>query len=197
MRCGGILLLLLTTACGEDPPVRPTPIPPAENYELTPGPQAFEVGGYGFSNVPDLPACTPFGSPYDGTFVLAPLTLAREGNEWVARTPSGGLGLLELRFHEIGHSLFGRTVAGTIGGVALHTDSIVPFPSRDVRVFLTGANGTGTAQVEGIIPALSSHPRGRITGAIRFSNKLGLDSSTCSVVEWSLQPTTDNFFNPT
>jgi hypothetical protein len=167
----------------------------SDNYQLTPGPQALEVGGYGFSNLPDLPACTPIGSPHDGTFVLTPLTLTQEGGEWVARTPPGVSGRLELRFHESGQSLFGRLVSGTVTGVALHQDSIIPYPPRDVRVLLAGADGTGPAQVEGTIPASSSHPRGRITGTIGFSDRAGFDRSTCSVVEWSLQPAAGVFLD--
>jgi hypothetical protein len=183
-----VVALLFSAACDRPAATRPTPTSVSDNYQLKPGPQALEVGGYGFSNVPDLPACTPIGSPHDGTFVLTPLTLTREGGEWVARTPPGVSGRLELRFHESGQSLFGRLVSGTISGVALHHDSIIPYPPRDVRVLLAGADGTGPAQVEGTIPASSSHPRGRITGTIGFSDRAGFDRSTCSVVEWSLQP---------
>jgi hypothetical protein len=70
----------------------------------------------------------------------------------------------------------------------LHQDSIIPYPNRDVRVLLAGADGTGPAQVEGTIPAFSLQPRGRITGTIGFSDLTGFDRSICSVVEWSLQP---------
>ena len=188
-------VLLFAAACGGDAPIQPTPSPSSDLYQLTPGPQALEVGGYGLSSVPDLPACTPLGSPHDGTFVLTPLTLTREGDEWVARTPPAVSGRLELRFHESGQSLFGRLVSGTITGVALHQDSIVPYPPRDIRVLLAGRDGSGPAQVEGTIPARSSHPRGRITGTIGFSDRTGFDRSTCSVVEWSLQPAAGVFLN--
>jgi hypothetical protein len=192
-----VVVLLLASACGRDVPVRPTVMPPEENYPLKPGPHWIEIGGYGYSDSPDLPACTPLGSPHDGTYVIIRVALSRDGPDWVARSPSDVLGNIELRFRESGRSLFGTTLAGTIRGSATQADYPFPYLPGNVRVWLGGSDGTRPGQVEGTLTRTVSYATGRITGSIRFSNRLGLDSSTCSVVEWSLQPTMGNFFNPT
>jgi hypothetical protein len=189
--------LLFASACvGRDAPVRPTVIPPPENYPLKPGLHWIEIGGYGYSDLPDLPACTPLGSPHDGTYVIIRLALSHDGQDWVARSPSGMLGNIELRFRESGRSLLGMTLAGTIRGSAPQADYPFPYLPGNVRVWLAGSDGTRPAQVEGTLTRTVSYATGRISGTIRFSDKLGLDSSTCSVVEWSLQPTIGNFFQP-
>jgi hypothetical protein len=145
--------------------------------------------GFGLSDDPDYPACVPDLVPHDGTNVVTRVTLTREGQEWVARSVEAGAGDLELRFHESGQSLFGRTVTGTVHGLGVHMFSgFVDVPLRDVRITLGGPNAS--VQVEGTIARLASFVLGSMSGEIRFSDSYG-NFSRCSKILWTIQPATN------
>src|SRR5688500_2685638 len=83
------------TGCGGDSPSSPSSV------ALRPGRQILSLAGFSFSSDPRYPACTPLGVPRDGPLVDTLVNLAREGNEWVARSiePHGDL---EIRLREAG-----------------------------------------------------------------------------------------------
>jgi hypothetical protein len=157
------------------------------SYQLTTGPQWLELIGFGLSNDPEYPACTPLLVPSDGTGVVTSVDLTRQASEWIARSTGMGDGTVELRFHENGRSIFGQTVAGTIRGLAVNVQTIGDLPLRDVRAILAGPAGIGAATVEGTIPGAASLVIGNMLGEIRFTDTYG-NASTCSKVLWTLQP---------
>ncbi|PWT82354.1 MAG: hypothetical protein C5B57_08800 [Blastocatellia bacterium] len=188
--------LLLTPGCGAaGSPVRPSDpsghsTPSLEDNQLTTGSQWLELIGFGLSKDPDFPPCAPLLVPYDGTGVVTPVDLARDRQEWVARSSRVGAGNVELRFHENGHSRMGRSVAGTIRGVGVNVQSGRDnLPLRDVRTILAGPSGIGAATVEGTIAGVGSFVLGSMSGEIRFSDSFG-NSSTCSKILWTMQPMT-------
>ncbi len=177
MRRALVVVLLFAFACGRDTPARPTVISPVENSQLKAGPHWIEIGGYGYSDLPDLPACTPPFAPHDGTYVIIRVALSRDGQDWVARSPSDVLGNIVLRFREVGRSVFGMTLAGTIRGTAPQADHPFPYLAGNVRVWLAGSDGARPAQVDGTLAPTGLYATGRMTGTIRFSNRSGSDAS--------------------
>jgi hypothetical protein len=196
------LAALLLTACGgAGSPLRPSDtsarsMPSLETHQLTIGPQWLELIGFGLSDDPEFPSCAPLLVPYDGTGVVTTVDLARDRQEWVARSSGVGAGDVELRFHASGHSRMGTSVAGTIRGVAVNVQSgRDTLPLRDVRAILAGPAGLERATVEGTIPGIVSFVLGTMSGEIRFSDSYG-NSSTCSKILWTLQPNPWNLENP-
>ena len=198
-RC--VAALLMASACGGTgspvgPTPRPPPVVPSDDYQLTTGPQWLEMLGFGRSDDPDYPPCVPDLVPHDGTNVVTMVALTREGQEWVARSVVAGSGDLELRFHESGQSLFGRTVTGTIHGLGVHMFSgFMDVPLRDVRIILGGPERGASVQVEGTIARLASFVLGSMSGEIRFSDSYG-NFSTCSKILWTIQPATGPSLGP-
>ena len=180
-----VFLALLTSACG-----RPTPTTPTPDLPLQAGPQWLQATGFSWSSDPEFPVCTPFGVPRSGTAIVTVVDLAREGQQWVARSPSGSDGTLEVRLQGSSEGSAYWDVSGTIGGRAVDVPHISFIPARDLRIALSGADGVGLADLEG---RLSSPPlaypfaHGRISGLIRFSDSTG-DESSCPAVTWSIQP---------
>jgi hypothetical protein len=191
---GALVALLLTSGCGgATSPITPSDthapsVPSIEDGQLSAGQHRLELIGFGLSQDPEYPSCTPLLVPYDGTGVVTPVHLARESQEWIARSSGIGAGNVELRFHESGRTLMGKKVAGTIRGLAVNVRSAGDdLPLRDVRAILAGPGGAGTATVEGTIPGARSFVLGTMSGGIRFSDSYG-NSSTCSKILWTLQP---------
>ena len=58
---------------------------------LRPGRHVVTLGGFSLSSDPRYPPCTPLGVLRDGPSVDTLVNLAREGQEWVARSV-GGMG---------------------------------------------------------------------------------------------------------
>ena len=96
------------------------------------------------------------------------------------------MGNLELRLRGTGTSSKGYLVTGTIGGTA--PDIGLMGVVRDVRVSLASSSSGGFATFEGETASpVSSLVVGKVTGTVRFSDSRG-ESSTCTAVQWSLQP---------
>jgi hypothetical protein len=152
---------------------------------LRPGRQVVTLGGFSFSGDPRYPPCTPLGVPRDGPSVDTLVNLAREGQEWVARSV-GGMGDLEIRLREVGQTAGGITIQGSAQGLALEAN--IHNVPRDVRARLNGATDSESAQVEGssASPA-SALVGGRIAGTISFSDSQG-STATCPAVQWTMQP---------
>jgi hypothetical protein len=188
-----LALCVLTINCtGRDTPASPTPAtavpqpaPPSSSLPLHAGPQLLSVLGYGISNDPLYPACKPVSVPYDGTNVDTLVTLEKEGEYWVARSPRPELGNLELRFRESVPG--GPQVTGTVRGIGVDAATTPSGATRDVRVAFASETG-GDAIVQGELTApLLGHLIGRIAGVLSFSDKNG-NTATCSAIIWSLQP---------
>jgi hypothetical protein len=112
------------------------------------------------------------------------VNLAREGNEWVARSiePHGDL---EIRLRETGQ---GGDVMLQGSGRGLAVEANVFAPVRDVRVSLAGATDRDSAEMEGATrSSTSAFVSGRIAGTIRFSDSQGA-TGTCSAIQWTMQP---------
>ena len=185
----GLALLILAAACGGTPS-SPTLGPSPELLRLVGGPQWLDLLGFGLSDDPDYPACVPAFVPRDGTHVATQVVLAREGGEWVARALDAATSSMVLSFHEAGRSVLGRTVAGTLRGWALNVPRFTLERPRDVRVAVAGQGLRGGAAVEGTVPPLDSFVLGSVTGDIRFSDAAMTASSSCSKIQWTLQPVT-------
>jgi hypothetical protein len=148
--------------------------------------QLLTLGGFALSSDPSFPPCVPLGQPPDGTFVSAAVMLANENGQWIARSQSSG-DTLELRLHSAGQGPSGPALAGTITGSA--ADRGLMGVTRDVRVTMNGSSGNAPATLSGTMDGAdrTMFVTGRVTGAMRFSNSRN-ESSTCSAVQWSMQP---------
>ena len=174
-----VAVLAAVISCGSSGPSSPS------SLGLRPGRQVVTLGGFSLSSDPRYPPCTPLGVPRDGPSVDTLVNLAREGQEWVARSV-GGMGDLEIRLREVGQTAGGITIQGSARGLALEAN--IHNVPRDVRARLNGATDTESAQVEGssASPA-SAFVGGRIAGAISFSDSQG-STATCPAVQWTMQP---------
>jgi hypothetical protein len=83
-----LVLCALTMQCTDGgtptaptPPGAPEPAPtaPVSNLPLQPGPQLLSVVGFGLSDNPLYPACSPVLVPHDGPNVDTLVTLERDG----------------------------------------------------------------------------------------------------------------------
>jgi hypothetical protein len=144
------------------------------------------LGGFALSSDPAFPPCVPVGQPPDGTFVSTAVMLSAENGEWIARSQSGG-DTLELRLRSAGSGPLGLGVAGTVTGSAV--DRGLMGVTRDVRVTLRDTSGTAPASLSGTMAGsgTSLFVTGRATGTVRFSDSRD-ESSTCSAIQWSMQP---------
>jgi hypothetical protein len=176
-------LCVLITTCGGQTATQPdaTALLP-----LAAGRQLLTLGGFSASLDPAaFPPCTPPGQPRDGTSVNTVVMLTNEGGEWVARS-APTMGSLEVRLRATGTSARGYGVVGTIGGMAL--DVGLMGVVRDVNVSLGSTSSGGFATFDGETASPSSSlVIGKVTGTVRFSDSRG-QSSTCSAIQWSMQP---------
>lgn len=186
------LILVSALACGGSPtapagpPVLPA-VPPGRVLSLQPGSYALDLIGFGISADPVFPPCNPPALQGGRTAAWIPVSLARESDDWVART-SLSAGTLELRFHQTGDSIRGVTVSGSISGNAADEWTSRPIVDRG-RVFLLGP-GNGTV-VQGVADMFSPFLSGTVSGDIRFTNHDATAVSRCTVVMWILQPMSD------
>lgn len=144
--------------------------------------QLLTLGGFALSSDPQFPPCVPLGQPRDGTFVSTAVMLSNENGQWIARSQSGG-DTLELRLHSAGQGPSGPALAGTVTGSA--ADRGLMGITRDVRVTIGNASATLSGTMAG--DGKSMFVTGRVTGTMRFSDS-GDQSSTCSAIQWSMQP---------
>jgi hypothetical protein len=175
-------LLLWSAACGGNPTAPGTPAGDASDpLYVRAGLQRLSIYGYGLSNDPDFPPCTPLGIPRSGTIVIATLVLAKEGSEWVARSIPTGDGDLAIHFRSNGgQSNLRPVLTGTAVGSQRHTGDAFT-PPQDVRLVVDGI-----ATLEGVSD-ISFFTYGKMTGNFRFADALG-NASTCTVVQWTIQP---------
>jgi len=184
---GLALLILAAASCGGDRTARPTPAAPSDLPHLKTGLQWLDLLGFAYSDDPNEPTCAPPFVPRDGTQVTTRVVLERDQEEWVAREADSGSDSLLLRFHDAGRSVLGRRVAGTLRGSAVNVPRFAFELLRDVRVTIAGGLA-GSATIEGTVPSLDSFVLGKASGEIRFGDRAGTAWSTCSTIQWSLQP---------
>jgi hypothetical protein len=133
----------------------------------------------------DVLTCKPILVPRAGTRVVTTLELTWEGQEWVGRAALGIGGSLELRFHGTGLHVMGvPAVEGLISGAAVDLGIVDVIPPRDVRIDVSGVDGSKTAELRGRVGA-STFLLGEASGAIRFSDSGG-DTSICPFITWTL-----------
>ena len=172
----------LAAACGGQSATQPDA---SVVVPLTAGQQLLTLGGFSVSFDPTFPTCTPPGQPRAGTSVNTVVALTREGGEWVARS-APGMGSVELRLRGTGKSVRGYIVSGTVTGSA--RDMGLMGVVRDVSVSLGSSSSGGSATFDGETASPSSSLIvGKVTGTVRFSDSQG-QSSTCSQIQWSMQP---------
>jgi hypothetical protein len=160
--------------------------PDATGLVLPAGVYEFSVRGFGLSEDPRYPACSPLLVPAAGTAVTSYLSVAKEGDTWVGRSIAPAVDSIELRFRDTGTQGFGRVVSGTIRGTVTDAGTTT-VRARDVTVTF-GAGGADAAAFEGGTDTpISTFVSGRISGAIRFADSTGA-ASTCPAILWNLQP---------
>jgi hypothetical protein len=168
----------LSAACGGRAPAAPD----SHALALQPGLQSIQMTGFAISSDPLYPPCLPPGIPRAGTALWTTVMLAREGSEWVARSPPG-LGDLEIRLWSDDRAGAGarQTVVGTMRGHGVDSER-----GFDVRVTVTGDTGGARFDGEKLSP-YSGFIGGRLTGVIEFSDSTGA-ASTCTAVQFAIQP---------
>jgi len=179
LRGSGVAGLVVLLGCGGSP----TAAAP-EALPLKEGRQLLTLSGFAVSADPSLPPCAPAGQPRDGTSVNTVVLLTSENGNWVARS-AFNLGTIELRLRASATAVAGYGVTGTISGTGI--DVGLMGVTRDIRVTLASSSG-GAATFDGATDSKSSSFMvGRIAGAVQFADSQGA-SSTCSVIQWSMQP---------
>ena len=175
----GLAWAIVLLGCGSSPTGSD-----AGALPLTAGRQLLTLSGFAISSDPSLPPCAPAGQPRDGTLVNTVVLLTSENGSWVARSALN-FGTIELHLRPSGTAVTGYGVTGTISGTAIDV-GLMGVP-RDVQVTL-GSSSSGAATFDGESNSkTSSFMVGRIAGAVRFSDSQGV-SSTCSAIQWSMQP---------
>lgn len=115
------------------------------------------------------------------------VTVALVGSEWVGTAGSAASGDVEVRFHEVGSTAAGSSVAGTIKGTAIHLPELISAPAWDGRINF-GSDGrtslTGvTFAANPVSPTNSVDGSG--SGAIVLSDGAG-HSCQGSSFSWSI-----------
>lgn len=132
--------------------------------------------------------CTLTG-PIQPTFqVFAPLTMAREGTEWVARSTSPVDGDIELRIHEVtSANPFEILVSGTLRGSSIDkaTQGILGWTMSFI-----GSSGSGAAQISGqhALSVEISFGTESFVGIATMTDGRGNKAVCNSLWEWSIQP---------
>lgn len=167
------LFLVAAVSCGESKTG-----PTSALASLPTGPYVLRVIGAAANCVP-----AP-GSPPGLLFSLAmaPVTLSRDGTDWVARA-SGSGGDAEVRFHETAATAGGAMIEGVFRGTlatapetGLSTDTRAAF-GDDGSARLTGRALVG--------PFGTSNIGGEARGAITFTDGSGR-ACTTPVADWAL-----------
>jgi len=173
------LLCVWLSACGGSSPTSPN----SDTLAVRAGLQLVNIHGYGISSNPDFPPCMPFGVPYAGTGLYTSLRLAKEGNDWVARSLSQEQGNLVISFRSNGVTdVVGAHVTGVATGSQVDTGYPGIASAHGIRMFIDG-----TAEVSGSVPLSWSFLTGRMVGTFRFVDDQG-KTGTCTAVYWDLQP---------
>ena len=185
----GLVALLGVAACGGRGPTAPSGV---DRLQLPLGAYTFMAS----ATASQSPPCTTTGSMAPAFRLFARVTLAHEGQEWVARSSTIADGNIELRFHDtgggtsFGGSVVTVAVSGTIRGTGTsrHNDTL----SIKQFISFTGTGGVPTAQLEGTTgtPISPTIVFGTVTGSVIVTDSLG-GVATCSTLhEWSIQPRT-------
>lgn len=175
-----LLVAAATLSCGRSP-IGPDPDPTPDTLYEKAGLQRVSISGFGLSNDPEFPVCTPFGVPMAGTQIITTMLLAKEGADWVARSVSPEDGDAVIRFRGTGGGLIGKpTLAGTATGFQRYT-GFGPRPPDVVRLIIDG-----TAVIDGVSD-FGLFTYGKMTGSFRFVDDKG-NTGNCTVVAWDLQP---------
>src|SRR5688572_21238908 len=129
------------------PGVAPTPPDSFRLLALQPGPHWLHLVGFAYSTDSLYPPCEDYFLSHGGTAIRTAFEIAKEGREWIGRSPAGSGGDLEFRFREIGSRVGGIDISGSMTGSAID----VPAPPRSsaVRAWVQGT-ASPWATVEGL-----------------------------------------------
>jgi len=195
-RCLAGVVAVLMAACAASAPTQPTPVAgQTRRLLLSPGPHWVTLTGFNLSDLAEFPPCTPFTippTPPSGTMVTTPVSLAREGEDWVARSDPASADSIELRFRETQLGPGGLGIMGTARGTASDVDRPPAHSATGSIVSIAGDAAGTPADVTGVgvpysvnAPASASFAGGRVAGRVTFSDAAGR-AATCTAVQWSL-----------
>jgi hypothetical protein len=189
-RLGSASFVALLAACGGQSVTSPS----TSRLNLFPGLHWLTVTGFNISVDPAFPPCTPATippTPPSGTVVTTPVSLEREGDEWVARSSAGSL-QLRLREGDVSAGLI--SVTGSLQGTVDDADHPPVHVASGSILSASGAAPGSPADVTGTgtpaspnAPTAASFVGGRAAGLMTFrdaENRMG----SCAVVQWSLLP---------
>jgi hypothetical protein len=168
---------VLLAACGGGPatPTTPTPEPSAQ---FPVGPAVMDIGSMDDTCSPKTQA---WGLQWPHTF--SSVTIATEGNEWVARSDNPRYGDIEIRFTLTKGAPGQANIAGRVRGTAVDILSILSFPNPS-RVAVSGAGGTDAVVTGSYLTQLTG-ATGTLSGTLVYTDFLG-GVMTCTSGTWAL-----------
>jgi hypothetical protein len=178
--------ILLLVGCGSQPSIAPGPSPGAgaRDIPLETGVYVLGLTGFGVSDDPLFPPCSPVKVPPAGTAVTTAVLVARESDEWVVRAQPPDSGDLEIRLRAVPSPLGLDLVTGSARGCA-RDQTYGPHQQVDVRLCISGDSGAD-AQVEGRASFTGRVVTARLTGVFAFSDSTGA-TGRCTAISMFLR----------